>query len=124
MSHDDGKKIHFKGNTMMIEMENINLIKEMAKDIAFIKKALENQSGKRWLSVKELSEYLGYSKDHIYKLKEDTFLENIHFYKKTGKILFDRVAVDSWVMEGNNYHDINKSRRQIVDNILSSVKKI
>ena len=108
---------------MAIEMENINLLKEMAKDIELIKKALENQSGKRWLSVKELSEYLGYSKDHIYKLKEDTFLENIHFYKKTGKIIFDRVAIDSW-MVGKETDDINQSRRQIVDNILSSIKKV
>lgn len=109
---------------MIIEMENINLLKEMAKDIELIKNTLNNQTAKRWLNVKELATYLGYSKDHIYKLKEDTFLENIHFYKKTGKILFDRVAVDSWVMEGNNYHDINKSRRQIVDNILSSIQKV
>ena len=93
------------------------------RNIELIKKALENQSGKRWLSVKELSEYLGYSKDHIYKLKEDTFIENIHFYKKTGKIIFDRVAIDSW-MVGKETDDINQSRRQIVDNILSSIKKV
>lgn len=107
----------------MIDMENINLIKEMANDIELIKKSLSNQSAKRWLNVKELATYLGYSKDHIYKLKEDTFLENIHFYKKTGKIIFDRVAIDSW-MVGKETDDINQSRRQIVDNILLSVKKI
>ena len=108
----------------MIEMENINLIKEIAKDIELIKKALSNQSAKRWLNVKELSAYLGYSKDRIYKLKEDTFLENIHFYKKTGKIIFDRVAIDSWMVGKENTDDINQSRRQVVDNILLSVKKI
>jgi len=108
----------------MIEMENINLIKEMAKDLELIKKALTNQSAKRWMSVKELAQYLGYSKDHIYHLKEETFLEDIHFYKKTGKILFDRVAIDSWVLEGFNTNDTHKSQRQIVDNVLSSVKKI
>lgn len=105
-------------------MENINLIKEMAKDLELIKKALTNQSAKRWMTVKELAQYLGYSKDHIYHLKEETFLEDIHFYKKTGKILFDRVAIDSWVLEGFNTNDTHKSRRQIVDNVLSSVKKI
>lgn len=107
----------------MIEMENINLIKEMAKDIELIKKALSNQSAKRWLNVKELSAYLGYSKDHIYKLKDDVFVEQIHFYKKTGKIIFDRVAIDSW-MVGKETDDINQSRRQIVDNILLSIKKV
>ena len=109
---------------MLVEMENINLIKEMAKDIELIKKALENQSGKRWLNVKELSAYLGYSKDHIYKLTEDTFIEGVHFYKKTGKIIFDRVTIDSWMVGKENTDDINQSRRQIVDNILLSVKKV
>ena len=107
----------------MIEMENINLIKEMAKDIELIKKALNNQTEKRWLNVKELSAYLGYSKDHIYKLKDEVFLENIHFYKKTGKIIFDRVAIDSW-MVGKETDDINTARRQIVDNLLSSIQKV
>lgn len=107
----------------MIEMENINLLKAMAQDIELIKKALSNQTDKRWLNVKELSIYLGYSKDHIYKLKDEVFLENIHFYKKMGKIIFDRVAIDSW-MVGKETDDINQSRRQIVDNILSSIKKV
>lgn len=108
----------------MIEMENINLIKEMAKDIELIKKALSNQTAKRWLNVKELATYLGYSKDHIYKLKDDVFVEQIHFYKKTGKIIFDKVAIDSWMVGKETTDDINKSRRQIVDNILLSIKKI
>ena len=109
---------------MVIEMENINLIKEIAKDIELIKKALENHTEKRWLNVKELSAYLGYSKDHIYKLKEDTFVENIHFYKKMGKIIFDRVAIDSWMVGKENTDDINQSRRQIVDNVLLSLQKV
>lgn len=108
----------------MIEMENINLLKAMAQDIELIKKALSNQTDKRWLNVKELSTYLGYSKDHIYKLKDDVFLENIHFYKKMGKIIFDRVAIDSWMVGKENTDDINQSRRQIVDNVLSSIKKV
>ena len=108
---------------MNINMENINLIKEMAKDIELIKKFISSNSSKRWLNTKELSQYLGYSKDRIYKLKDEIFIENIHFYKKVGKILFDRVAIDSW-MVGKESDEINKSQRQIVDNILSSIKEI
>ena len=108
---------------MSIDMENINLIKDMAKDIEVIKKTLSNQSTKRWLNTKEVAEYLGYSKNRIYKLKEEVFLENLHFYKKVGKILYDRVAIDSW-MVGKESDEINKSQRQIVANILSSIKKI
>jgi len=108
---------------MVVEMENINLIKDIAKDLETIKKLLSSKTDKRWLNVKELSQYLGYSKDRIYKLKDNIFIENIHFYKKTGKILFDRVAIDDWVV-GKETDEINNSQRQIVDNILSSIKKI
>ena len=108
---------------MVITMENINLIEDMAKDIEVIKKALSSQVAKRWLNTKELSIYLGYSKDRIYKLKDEVFIENIHFYKKVGKILFDRVAIDDW-MVGRNSDEINNTQQQIVGNILSSIKKI
>ena len=107
----------------MIEMENINLIKQIALDIELIKKALANTTAKRWLNVKELATYLGYSKDRIYKIKEAHFTEGEHFHNKTGKILFDRVAIDSWVV-GRTTNETHQSKRQIVDNILSSVTKI
>lgn len=45
----------------MIEMENINLIKQIAQDIELIKKSIETQGEKRWLNIKEASNYLGYS---------------------------------------------------------------
>jgi predicted DNA-binding transcriptional regulator AlpA len=108
---------------MSIEMENINLIKEIAKDIETIKKSLSNQMQKRWLNTQELSKYLGYSKDRIYKLKDEVFIENIHFYKKVGKILYDRVAIDDW-MVGKESDETNSTQRQIVDRVLSSIKEI
>ena len=109
---------------MSIDMENINLIKDMAQDIEMIKKSLSSQTTKRWLNTKELSEYLGYSKDRVYKLKDEIFVENIHFYKKIGKILFDRVAIDTWVMVGRISDETYNTQRQIVDNVLSSIKEI
>lgn len=108
----------------MIDMENINLIKDIAKDIEVIKKNLSTIQTKRWLNTNELAKYLGYSKDRIYKIKEEIFIEDIHFYKKTGKILFDRVAIDDWVVGKGNNNEIIQSRQNIVDNILSSVKKV
>lgn len=108
----------------MINMEYINLIDAIAKDIKFIKEEIiKNSNQKRWLNIAELANYLGYSKHRIYKIKEEYFIENLHFYKKTGKILFDRVAIDDW-MAGKDKNDIIQSQRQIVDNILLSVKKI
>lgn len=104
----------------MIDMENINLIKQIAMDIELIKKALANSTAKRWLNVREVADYLGYSKDRIYKIKDEYLSEGEHFHNKTGKLLFDRVAIDSWVV-GRETNDTNKSKRQVVDHILSSV---
>lgn len=107
----------------MIEMENINLIKQIAEDIALLKKSLNDSHVKRWLNVKEVAEYLGYSKDRIYKIKDQHLIEGIHFHNQTGKILFDRVAIDSWVV-GKGTDETHQSRRQVVDNILLSVRKV
>ncbi|EDZ61311.1 hypothetical protein SMGD1_2537 [Sulfurimonas gotlandica GD1] len=106
---------------MNVEFENLNLIKQMAYDMQLLKKLLQDSSSKRWLSVKELAIYLSYSKDRIYKIKDTIFIEGIHFYKKSGKILFDRVAIDEWVISKEKTNEINQSQRQVVDNILSSI---
>ena len=105
-------------------MENINLLKTMANDLETIKKSLSSIQTKRWLTTKEVAEYLGYSKDRIYKFKNSSFTENFHFYKKEGKILFDKVAIDDWVICKEKTNETNQSQKQIVDNILSSIEKI
>jgi hypothetical protein len=107
----------------MINMENINLIKQIADDLESVKKSLLNEHTKRWLNVREVALYLGYSKDRIYKIKDEYLLEGVHFHNRTGKILFDRVAIDSWVV-GKETDETHKSQRQVVDHILSSVSKI
>ena len=106
---------------MNIEFESLKLLPQMFALIEKLNFNLENGHTKRWLSVRELAEYLSYSNDRIYKLKDEYFLENEHFFKKSGKILFDRVAIDSWMVEGKS-NEVNQSQRQIVDNILSSIE--
>ena len=108
----------------MIEMENINLIKSISQDIETIKKSLSSIQTKRWLTTDEVAKYLGYSRDRIYKFKNSSFIENLHFYKKEGKILFDKVAIDDWVICKEKTNETNQSQKQIVDNILSSIQKI
>jgi len=105
---------------MDIEFESLKLLPKMFELIAKLNSNLENFHTKRWLSVRELAEYLSYSTDRIYKLKDEYFIEGVHFYKKSGKILFDRVAIDSWMVEKDS-NETNQSQRQIVDNILSSI---
>ncbi len=108
---------------MTVEFESLKLLPHMYALIEKLTKQLENGSTKRWLSVKELAVYLSYSSERIYKIKEEHFIEGIHFFKKSGKILFDRVAIDSWVV-GKDTLETNIEQRQIVDNILLSVSKI
>jgi len=107
----------------MINMEDINLIKQISDDVSVIKKQLENESSKRWLNVRELAEYIGYSKDRIYKIKDEYLLEGVHFYNRTGKLLFDRVAIDSWVV-GKDTHETDLKQQEIVDHVLSSIEEI
>lgn len=105
---------------MNVNFEDLKLLPQMFELINKLNSNLENSFTKRWLSVRELAEYLSYSNDRIYKLKDEYLIEGIHFYKKSGKILFDRVAIDSWMVEKDS-NETNQSQRQIVDNILSSV---
>ena len=106
---------------MNIHFENLGLLPQIIKELESIKQRLDHDQSKRWLSVKELSHYLSYSKDTIYRLKEEQFIENLHFYKRSGKILFDRAAIDDWVIGKDRTNDIDQSRRRVVDNILSSI---
>ena len=108
---------------MDIQLENLKMLPRMLEIIEMMKEELTKEHTKRWLNVRELAEYIGYSKDRIYKIKEQYFIEGVHFHNRTGKILFDRVAIDSWVVgKGTNETDI--TQRQVVDNVLSSIKEI
>ena len=108
---------------MDIGIEYLNLLPQLAADLKQIKKQLEGEGTKRWLNVRELALYLGYSKDRIYKIKDEYLIEGEHFYNRTGKILFDRVAIDSWVV-GKDTYETDHKQRQVVDHILLSVKEI
>lgn len=107
-----------------INMENINKIDQLVKDMELIKEVILNQSmQKRWLTVAELAEYLGYSTSRIYKLKDLYLTQDQHYSKKSGKLLFDRVAVDSWLI-GKETDETDITQRQIVDHVLSSIEAL
>jgi len=91
---------------MTINFEHLELLKEMFDDIKTIKKLFENRIEKRWLSTKEVAEYLDYSQDRIHKLKGEAFIEGIHFHKRSGKLLFDKAKIDDWVL-GIETYDLN-----------------
>ena len=105
---------------MNIAIENLDLLPEVLDRLKNIEKRLENSYGKRWLSVEEAAKYLSYSKDRIYKIKAEELVEGKHYFKK-GKILFDKFALDEWVLSGYKNEQINV--KQKVDEIIESVLK-
>lgn len=109
---------------MQVNFEHLELLPKILNKLEFIEKHLEDNYSKRWLTVRELSEYIGYSKDTIYKLKGEEFIENCHYYKKTGKLLFDSHAIDKWIMGDDEQAQLQKEQAsQIVDSILASIRK-
>ncbi len=74
---------------------------------------------KRWLNVKETAHYLGYSKEYIHKLKTTSFILDQHYYKKHGKLLFDKYELDNWVTTSNNINKIDV--KAIIDSVLKDV---
>ena len=69
-------------------------------------------------------EYIGYSPDSVYKLKSNEWEEGVHFFKKSGKVLFDKGALDKWIMGDPDYSGKDKKRVQhIVDSVLNSIDR-
>lgn len=110
---------------MEINFEHLNLIPQILGELKSLNaKLLSTQNAtnqKRWLSTEELAAYIGYSKDTIYKLKDDEFREGVHWYKK-GRIFFDRIAIDEWIVSGYN-QDAKKNVSAMLDKIIAEFKR-
>ena len=85
---------------MNIKFENLAKIDLLLEKIEFLDQKVS--SDKRWLNTSETAIYLGYSKEHIPKLKNSYFIEGKHFYKKAGRVLFDKIELDNWVTASHN----------------------
>lgn len=80
---------------MDILFENLQKIDNILEKLESLEQKITSE--KRWLNTKEASHYLGYSKEHIHKLKNSYLVEGLHYYKKAGRVLFDKVQLDNWV---------------------------
>lgn len=101
---------------MNIKFENltkIDLIIEKLEKLEF-----KLSSEKRWLNVKETSHYLGYSKDHIHKLKNEHLLEGVHYHKKAGRILFDKYELDNWVTTNQTIIDSKALANKVLKDLI------
>lgn len=100
---------------MEINFENLKKIDTILEKIELLENKIIGE--KRWLNISEASHYLGYSKDHIHKLKDSYFIENKHYFKKAGRILFDKLELDNWVKTSN----LQIKSNEIVENILKNL---
>ncbi len=93
---------------MNINFESLGKIDEIYNLLLLLKNEANNKIEKRWLTTEELSLYIGYSKESIKKfLKDGEFELNYHYFKKERKNIFDKNAIDEWIMSDNKKNSIN-----------------
>lgn len=100
---------------MEISFENLKKIDNILEKLEALEQKISSE--KRWLNTKEASYYLGYSKEHIHKLKDTYLLEGKHYYKKAGRVLFDKLQLDNWVTTSL----ANKDIKGIADKLLEGL---
>ena len=101
---------------MNINFENLSKIDDVLEKLNQLEQKLS--TSKRWLNVNETAIYLGYSKEYIHKLKDSQFIENIHFYKKAGKLLFDVNELDNWVTNSLNTINPKEIAKQVLKDLI------
>lgn len=102
---------------MNIDFESL---KEIPKLVALVKELIKLQKEgtieKKWMNVEECAYYLGYSKDKVYKLVQEEWIEGVHYHKPTGRVIIEKEKVDEWVKNGPNI-----SADRIVDDIFMDI---
>ncbi len=107
---------------MNISLEHLELIPKLLNEIKSLKLSQAMGSEKRWLNTRELSDYIGYSLDAINKMvKDDVFVDGIHYYKPSKKLLFDKNQIDNWIV-GVRDESVKNRVNIAVENILSGIK--
>lgn len=105
---------------MNINFESLGKIDEIYNLLILLKDEVNNKIEKRWLTSEELALYIGYSKESIKRfLKDGEFELNYHYFKKDRKNIFDKNAIDKWIMSENKGVSINSE--YLVNKLLSNV---
>jgi len=111
---------------MNINFESLNDISTILTLLTSVNEKLEKGVvEKRWLNTRELANYTGYKFETIKsKIKKGDFIQGVHYFKKGGILLFDKVEVDNWVMgvkSANNVDYNNTQVNNIVDEVLELI---
>lgn len=101
---------------MDVKFENLAKIDLLIDKIEKLELKLTGE--KRWLNISETANYLGYSKDHIHRLKNDSFILGLHYHKKSGKLLFDKLELDKWVTFDSNTKEAVNIANEVLKDIL------
>jgi len=102
---------------MDIKFENLAKIDLLIEKIEKLESKVSG--AKKWLNISETAFYLGYSKEYIHKLKDSSFLLNKHYYKKSGKLLFDKDELDNWVTSSqSNIIDPQELANEILKDLI------
>lgn len=102
---------------------NFEALKQIPKLVALteelIKLQKEGTIEKKWLSIEEMTFYLNsYSRDKLYKLVQEEWIEGVHYHKPTGKLIFNKHKINDWV-EGK---DNQKGTKLLIDDMFSSIQ--
>lgn len=101
---------------MDIKFENLAKIDLLIEKIDRLESKVNGS--KKWLNIAETASYLGYSKEYIHKLKESSLFLNKHYYKKKGKLLFDKDELDLWVKSCDKSIDSKKIADEILKDLI------
>jgi predicted DNA-binding transcriptional regulator AlpA len=99
---------------MNIDFEQLKLLPQVLELLTSVKDTIEKGTvEKRWFNTRELALYTGYKFETIKsKIKKGEFTQNIHYFKKGGILLFDKVEVDNWVMGIKSANNIAYTQKQ------------
>ena len=108
---------------MNVNFETLSQIPVIYQLLLQLNEKIENKDEKRRLSTIETSLYLGYSKDSIdFMVKKGEFIVNIHYYQVERKRMFDKQALDKWVMGITSNNDSVKNKIEAtIEGIISSM---
>lgn len=108
---------------MELNFEALEQIPKIYMLLNQLNEKVENNVEKRWLSTLETAKYLGYSKDAIDAMvKKNEFIQGIHFYQAHRKRMFDKQALDKWVMGITEQpQHIEQTINNTIEDILSSI---
>lgn len=105
---------------MNIDFKDLLLLPEIYKQLCKLNNNQVN-AHKRWLSVKELSIYLTFGKDKIYKMVDVQFIECEHYYKRENRLLFDKNKIDEWVINTSTNKLSTQDTKSMIDDVLSTL---